>query len=418
MDLTVTPILRNVKSEYVILPFSKAAFDDALTMSPNQDKLYAFANNDSGKIVVVNSTTLALDSIPVHGFTVVPALVVPPFNRLYQFASDDLYIVDTNTDSVIRILACGEGEQRGVFSPTSSKVYWAHDESLMIFDASGDSLLRIAPATEYGGRHVQELFWHPANRVYAATTDSLWPLKVVDCTRDSIVARVGVTAGAAGMCYSPVRDRLYYMASTGTLFGIDCASHRIMSYRYFTTGEHLPPVYNPKSDRVYVVTATPTRSGVVRDWWVVALDCATDEIAASINIGYEPNSMVVDPDSGFVMVMCENSVLYVIRDTLPAAVEERRGISARQFSLSAVPNPSLGGVLIRASLPVRMEVDICIFDTAGRLVQNLMQGETGPGVLEFVWDGSDGVSSVPAGTYFVRLSAGGRTVTRKVTLAR
>jgi hypothetical protein len=75
-------------------------------------------------------------------------------------------------------------------------------------------------------------------------------------------------------------------------------------------------------------------------------------------------------------------------------------------------------MLIRASLPARAMADVCVYDTAGRLVQTLMQAEVGPGVAQLVWDGTDGTARVPAGTYFVRLSAGGQTATQKVTLAR
>ncbi len=87
--------------------------------------------------------------------------------------------------------------------------------------------------------------------------------------------------------------------------------------------------------------------------------------------------------------------------------------------LRAFPNPSRGHTGITFTLghasPVRLEV----FDVSGRRVRTLTQGFTEAGTRHIEWDGRGGQGApVPAGTYFLRLSAAGRTVTNKLLVLR
>ena len=62
-------------------------------------------------------------------------------------------------------------------------------------------------------------------------------------------------------------------------------------------------------------------------------------------------------------------------------------------------------------------VHLAVYDVAGRVVRTLIDREVSAGVHPAVWDGRDGAGqSVPAGVYFARLRAGGRTSSR--TLVR
>jgi flagellar basal-body rod modification protein FlgD len=60
-----------------------------------------------------------------------------------------------------------------------------------------------------------------------------------------------------------------------------------------------------------------------------------------------------------------------------------------------------------------------VYEATGRLARTLRFCHTPAGNLPFAWDGRDETGAkLPSGTYFVRASADGHTVTRRVTLLR
>ena len=84
---------------------------------------------------------------------------------------------------------------------------------------------------------------------------------------------------------------------------------------------------------------------------------------------------------------------------------------------SLIPNPSAGITTIGFALPKADRVKLEVFDAAGHRVRTVADGAFGAGVHQAVWDGRDtrGTIAKP-GTYFVRLSAGGRVATQKLVL--
>jgi len=85
--------------------------------------------------------------------------------------------------------------------------------------------------------------------------------------------------------------------------------------------------------------------------------------------------------------------------------------------LPVTPNPSSSRRTIRFALPQRESVVLDVFDVVGRRVATLAEGEFDAGVTAIPWDGrSDDGGRVPAGTYFLRLRAGGRETARKLVL--
>jgi glucose/arabinose dehydrogenase len=77
---------------------------------------------------------------------------------------------------------------------------------------------------------------------------------------------------------------------------------------------------------------------------------------------------------------------------------------APSISLRAAPNPSARDTELRFTSPKRERVRLAVFDLNGREVRQLLQGESGPGVVSASWDGRNarGVR-VPPGLYLARL---------------
>jgi len=85
------------------------------------------------------------------------------------------------------------------------------------------------------------------------------------------------------------------------------------------------------------------------------------------------------------------------------------------FELSAArPNPVGRMTEISYALPVARTVNLAVYNAAGQLVKVLDSGSKAAGFHSARWDGS----SVPAGVYFYRLSAGEFTQTRSMVVVR
>jgi hypothetical protein len=77
-------------------------------------------------------------------------------------------------------------------------------------------------------------------------------------------------------------------------------------------------------------------------------------------------------------------------------------------------NPAVGPVRLRFSLPVAMQVELSIHDTAGRRVALLADGELPAGPLERTWDSH--AAGLASGIYFARLQAGERTLAQRIVI--
>jgi hypothetical protein len=85
--------------------------------------------------------------------------------------------------------------------------------------------------------------------------------------------------------------------------------------------------------------------------------------------------------------------------------------------LASSPNPFRGSTSVSFEMPQHAAVSLEVIDVAGRRVAGLIERSMPAGAHSVRWDGRDGAGRpVPAGCYFVRLQADGRTATRKVVV--
>ncbi len=83
------------------------------------------------------------------------------------------------------------------------------------------------------------------------------------------------------------------------------------------------------------------------------------------------------------------------------------------------PNPFNGTTTIAYTLATKSEVDIRIYDTAGRLIRIVEQKTREPGRYETVWRGNDNAGrAVASGIYFCRITTGSFNQTRKIVYLR
>jgi len=88
------------------------------------------------------------------------------------------------------------------------------------------------------------------------------------------------------------------------------------------------------------------------------------------------------------------------------------------FSQNA-PNPFNPSTTIKFTVPYDSEVDLIVYDVAGRRVKTLVKGHMRADFYRVTWDGTnDNGSSVASGVYFYRLRAGKDVMSKKMVLLR
>ncbi len=146
---------------------------------------------------------------------------------------------------------------------------------------------------------------------------------------------------------------------------------------------------------------------------------------------YLPIEVVISPhhDDSFSFVdnTCDPGVSYRYRvdvswkgGTQTLFVTETMGAKAPTLALyQNHPNPFNPSTRIGFSLPVAGHVAVTIYDSAGRLVHNVLDRRLDAGQHEVSWDGcNDGGMKVASGVYFCRLTAGKQSLSRKLVLLK
>jgi len=108
---------------------------------------------------------------------------------------------------------------------------------------------------------------------------------------------------------------------------------------------------------------------------------------------------------------------FVISGRVSSGLSDLDPGSRAPLRSSAGPNPALESTSIAFHLGGDAQVEIGIFDVAGRRVRTLLQANMPAGEHVVSWDGrTDHSVRAAAGTYFARLEAGGEQVCEKIIL--
>jgi hypothetical protein len=94
------------------------------------------------------------------------------------------------------------------------------------------------------------------------------------------------------------------------------------------------------------------------------------------------------------------------------AVEKGNALARQTFSLQSTPNPFTGQTRIAYSLDKNGPVRLSVYDVTGKRVKSMVNRVEAAGAYQVSWD----AGKMPMGVYLLRLSAGERTLNRKIIL--
>ena len=210
-----------------------------------------------------------------------------------------------------------------------------------------------------------------------------------------------------GICFSLDESKLYVNESgQAKIYVWDVAGDSITNKRLFyqvpATGYVDGMKIDPKGN---LYCSGP--NGV----WIVSpagvyLDRISMETPSNCNWG--------DADRKTLYITAGNS-LYRIRLASTTGVHDHGALAPATFKLYAnYPNPFNPTTVISYQLAVNSRVDMKVYDSVGREVATLVEGERPAGSYSVEWDGAEYAS----GSYFYQLRAGDFAQTRRMILLK
>jgi len=150
--------------------------------------------------------------------------------------------------------------------------------------------------------------------------------------------------------------------------------------------------------------------------WDLASNSFTESLRLTPGLGEAYTPTTVGPDGTVYAI--NNATLFAVGVTPGLGVPVPAAGGGLVLEAPR-PQPSGDVTTLAFTLPHSAGVDLSIVDAAGRRIARLAGGTLAAGAHTVRWDGRDTAGrAAPAGVYFVRLAADGRTVTRRLVLAR
>ena len=130
---------------------------------------------------------------------------------------------------------------------------------------------------------------------------------------------------------------------------------------------------------------------------------------------YQPLSVRL---TRFAVEFGTNANVIAVQEQTTSWITSVPEVPVARLGLSCFPNPFNPKTTVSYHLPEAAEVELAVYDVAGRRVIVLDAGVREAGDHTATWDGTVAGSTAATGVYFVRLTAGDATRTVKVALLK
>lgn len=202
--------------------------------------------------------------------------------------TNSVAVVDT-TNRVTKTILVGSSPSALCWNPVEGKVYCANDilvsdGSVSIISTATDSVI----ATVGVGENPLGLVWSSAgNKVYCMNSEGR-SVTVIGGTNNQVLTSLGLSQRANRILYNPVSNRVYVTSGgfqqTGRVTVIDCADDDIVAT--LSTGNNANAfglAHNPGNNRLYVTNAG---AGNLR-----VINCNNNQGVGTLAAGVEPKAV-------------------------------------------------------------------------------------------------------------------------------
>jgi DNA-binding beta-propeller fold protein YncE len=155
----------------------------------------------------------------------------PAENKLYcaYAKADTVAVLDGTSHQMLTKVGVGDTASSLCYDSLDNKMYvgsWRGSGSVGVIDCRVDSLVA---RVEGSGSDPYDMCFVGAHRTISVRSGSDSTVVAIDCSADTILARIPLARRASSLCYNPTNDRVYCQSSHGVIYGIDVASNQVVS---------------------------------------------------------------------------------------------------------------------------------------------------------------------------------------------
>jgi DNA-binding beta-propeller fold protein YncE len=155
----------------------------------------------------------------------------PAENKLYcSYAYvDTVAVLDGTSRQTLAKVGVGDTARMLCYDSIDNKVYalsWRGSGSVGVIDCRVDSLVA---KVEGCGNYLYDMCFVSAHRTVYVMSGNDSTVVVIDCSADTIVARIPLASRASSLCYNPTNDRVYCEGWPSVIYGIDAALNQVVS---------------------------------------------------------------------------------------------------------------------------------------------------------------------------------------------
>jgi YVTN family beta-propeller protein len=221
----------------------------------------------------------------------------PAENKLYcaYAKTDTVAVLDGTSQQILAKIGVDDTAWVFCYDSIDNKLYvggWRDSGSVGVIDCRVDSF--VARVDGSGSYPYDMCFVGPHRAVYVMNgSDNT--VVAIDCSADTVLARIPLACDVSSLCYNPTNDRVYCGSWSDCIYGIDASTNQVVSViQRKGTGLACDPARNvlftQYVDSLFVVDCG---SGTVR--CAVGLPGAGDAV-----VGYDPlaDKIYVAQDGG------------------------------------------------------------------------------------------------------------------------
>jgi YVTN family beta-propeller protein len=266
-----------------------------------------------------------------------------PYAYVANLGSDDISVIDTQTDTVVATLAAGQDPDGAAVSADGSRVYIANfaSDDLTVVDTATRTVVATIPV---GAGPVGVALTSDGTRAFVANRAAS-SVSIVDTLNLVVAETVEVGSGPNAVAITADDKRIFVTNSftrfPGQLTIIDRLSQPTHGSEVASV-ETLEVLRNP--NRVAVgVGDRHTYVTNFRSWNVSVLDTASKEPVTTVRIAGKPSGVTVNPNGAFVYVSTLNGDVQVI-DTATHRVHTAIRVGGDPYGLATTRRGDIGYV--------------------------------------------------------------------------
>lgn len=359
-----------------------------MVLTPDGKKLYTTDHNNQIHVIDTEADTLLKTFDPSTGDITTNELegiaISPDGQRVYisDESNDNLFVIDTATDSVIAAVALDLYEAEDMIVSPDGKWLYLNDNDDVV-KISTDSLKIVAKTFVSNDGHGIALNMD-GTKIYAhGEFNGTGGVVVIDS--DSMVIKSVIDAGGYHLESSIDGTRIFGVNESRRFTVIDALADTLLYEINFVSGSFRGIAETP--DQKYILLASST--GLIK------IDAFTGSVLDTANGAYRAT---------------------VVKSLPPTSIKQQKpNLSLKSFILNQnYPNPFNPSTVISYRLDNNAPVQLTIYDLGGRKIKTLVNHYQAAGGHTVLFNATD----LASGVYIYKLKVGSFAQNRKMILLR